>query len=104
MLLCAVLAAMGCSALRPRVEIAEPQIVQVPGPVRYVPVPETLTAPTPAPTRPAPGCVDQDARPVLCNRQIDLWLVAYRRALAECNADKAAIAALPVDAEAADGR
>lgn len=97
-----MLAATGCSALRPTVRLAEPQIVEVPGPVRFVPVPETLTAPTPAPTRPAPGCVDQDAHPVLCNRQLDGWLRAYRGALAECNTDKAAIARLPV--EVGDGR
>lgn len=97
-----MLAATGCSTLRPKIELAEPQIIEVPGPVRYVPVPEALTAPTPAPPRPSPGCVDANAHAVLCNRQLDAWHQATLARLAECNADKAAIASLPI--EAGDGR
>lgn len=102
LLLCAVLAATGCSALRPNVRLAEPQLIEVPGPVRYVPVPETLTTPTAAPSRPSPGCVDPNAHAVLCNRQLDEWREATQSRLDECNADKAAIRALPI--EAGDGR
>lgn len=102
MLLCVALAATGCSALRPSVRLSEPEIVRVPGPVRYVPVPAELTAETPEPAAPVPLCVDQGGFHVLCNRQLDGWREAYGDALRSCNADKSAIATLPI--EGSDGR
>jgi hypothetical protein len=67
--------------------------------VRYVPVPAELTAETPAPAAPVPLCIDQSGFAVLCNRQLDGWREAYGDALGSCNADKRAIATLPVTNE-----
>jgi hypothetical protein len=73
------------------VTLADPQIVRVPGATRYIPVPDDLTEPTPAPADPVPMCVGADRWPVLCETQIALWLLAWRVALDLANADKLAI-------------
>lgn len=75
--------------------LADPQIVRVPGATRYIPVPDDLTEPTPAPADPVPMCVDADGWPVLCETQIALWVLAWRAALDTCGADKLAIRLLP---------
>lgn len=89
----------GCSAFRPSVELADPQIVRVPGATRYTPVPPELTEPTPAPRPPVPLCVDPYQAPVLCLWQLVIWKGTYGAALQQCNADKAAIATLTGEAE-----
>lgn len=86
---------MSCSAAPPKVTLADPQIVRVPGATRYIPVPDDLTEPTPAPADPVPLCVDEAGWPVLCQTQIALWVLAWRAALDTCGADKLAIRLLP---------
>lgn len=75
--------------------------MRVPGPTRYVPVPEELTTPTPTPEAPAPLCIDPYQNPVLCSRDLVIWHWGMRRALEDCNADKAAIGSLK---DVPDGR
>ncbi len=77
-------------------QIADPQIVRVPGATRYIPVPAEFTEPTPVPPMPSPKCLDEHGYAVLCTDQVAARLTDGDRALAECNADKAATAALPV--------
>lgn len=95
--LCAVLCLTACSALRPSVELADPQVVRVPGATRYVPVPPELTEPTPEPRPPVPLCLDPSRYPVLCLPQLVIWKGGFRSALEQCNADKAAIRALAAE-------
>ncbi len=97
MLLCVALGATACAGLRPTLALSEPTLIEVPGPVRYVPVPDALTAETPAPLAPVPLCVDAGGGAVLCNRQLDAWREQYSDALASCNGDKAAIDTLPLE-------
>ncbi len=95
MLLCAALSLTSCSALRPQIQLAEPQIVRVPGPTQYVAVPTELTEPTPHAAKPAPLCVDAEGNAVICNRQLEALCRSESEQLDSCNADKAAIATLP---------
>lgn len=97
LLLCVALALTACAGLRPTLALTEPTLIEVPGPVRYVPVPDALTAETPAPLAPVPLCVDAGGGAVLCNRQLDAWREQYSDALASCNADKSAVARLPLE-------
>lgn len=90
----------GCSALRPTVELADPQIVRVPGATRYTPVPPELTEPTPEPRPPVPLCLDPYQAPVLCLWQLVIWQGGFRSSLQQCNADKAAIATLTAETAA----
>lgn len=53
-----------------------------------------LTDPTAEPVAPVPLCVDSEGAFVLCDSQVVTWLLAYRGALAEANADKRAISVL----------
>lgn len=67
----------------------------MPGATRYVPVDPSLTDPTPAPAKPTPACKEGDYS-VLCDTQIAVWMREHEAALESCNADKAAIATLPI--------
>jgi hypothetical protein len=67
----------------------------VPGPTQYVPVPPELTAPTPHAAAPVPLCLDAEGNAVLCNKQLEAWRRAEADQVDSCNADKAAVAALP---------
>lgn len=71
--------------------------MRVPGPTRFVAVPDTLTLATAAPADPVPLCIDVGGHAVMCNRQLDAWREAFAHALAACNQDKQAIALLPAD-------
>lgn len=75
-------------------QIADPQIVRVPSATRYLPVPAEFTEPTPVPLMPAPKCLDDHGHAVLCEDQLATRIADGDRALAACNADKAATAAL----------
>lgn len=88
-----------CSAIQPKLCLNDPQVVRVPGATRYVAVDETLTEKTAAPATPVPLCVDAQGVPVLCDSQIGLWVRGYEAALGSCNADKQAIATLPVEVQ-----
>jgi hypothetical protein len=79
------------------VTLSDPQLVRVPGATRYVSIDETLTAKTPAPAAPVPMCVDANGVPVLCDSQISQWVRSLEAALSSCNADKSAIATLPLE-------
>lgn len=92
-MLCVALALTSCS-LRPQVRLSDPQIVRVPGPARFAPLPEELTSATPTPAAPVPLCVDARGHVVLCNRQLDEMLGACESALKSCNSDKTALRAL----------
>ena len=83
-----VLALAGCGE-RGRV-LVKTEVVEVPRYVRAT-VPAALTAPIAVPW-PAPAC-QRDGAPVLCNGQVADLLLEHRRALATCNADRAAIRA-----------
>jgi hypothetical protein len=68
----------------------------VPGPTQYVAVPTELTEPTPHAAKPAPLCFDAEGNAVICNRQLEALCRSEAAQLDSCNADKAAIGALPV--------
>lgn len=84
-----------CSTLQQPTVVSDPQIVRVPGATRYVAVDPSLTEPTPEPEPPVPLCVDLAGFAVVCDTQLALWIEAWRAALQDANADKAAIRALP---------
>lgn len=71
----------------------------MPGATRYVEVPPELTEPTPVPRPPAPLCLDAEGNPVLCDRQLAVWVISLEAALGKANADKAAIATLHLKEE-----
>lgn len=87
-----VLMSTGCSA-----PLVRYQTIAVPGPRVYVDVPETLTAPIPAPTVPQ-QCTWPDnragGRPTKCNDALRAQRDAYADALQQANADRAAVRAL----------
>lgn len=93
-----MLSLTSCSALRPQIQLTEPQIVEVPGPTQYVAVPTELTEPTPHAAKPAPLCVDVEGNAVICNRQLEALCRAESEQLDSCNADKSAISTLPTGA------
>lgn len=77
----------GCDLLRPRV-LVKPEVVEVVHEVR-TPLPAALVQPRTV-AEPDPACWWDTSR-VYCNGQLAELRAEYRAALAQCNADKAAL-------------
>ena len=82
-LVATALGAGGCDTFRP-IRPVKTQIVEVPVETQ-VTLDPALTAQEPEPARPADRCVDAQARPTICNKDLIDWLNAYAAALRRIN-------------------
>lgn len=80
-----------CSTQPTRV-VTQPEVITVTRD-RYVPVPDTYTAPIPAPAPPPQRC-QRDGKPAWCVLDVIVWIEAWRGKLAQANADRATLGTL----------